>query len=862
MLLVLLTSGASHAAVFTVTRYDDPAPDGCAVGDCSLREAILTANKLASADKVKLNTGTYTLTRAIPPNIPIIPNDVGGLTIRDRLTIEGNDEDTTIIDGNGLDTVIHVSPDNPGPVEISGVTVRNGKVVTNPAGKKISNGGGIYSSANATLTLKNVTVTSNTGVWGGGIYNSGGALTLNDTTVTGNNAPPYGANREGGVGGGILSFGTLALNNSTVSGNSAGAGGGIYGEGSATLQSSTISLNKFTGDASTGWGGGIRFRGPLTLTDSSVAGNHSTWVGNCGAIKHSEGTLTIQTSTIHGNSAEYSGGICTDSAKIVNSVISGNSSFISGAAVHMNTWPSTTGDFTLDMSAVKGNLGIAILHRGGTLTLKNSEISANKKRWSAEAGLVCDDGTATLTNVTISGNEYDGIAIVGSASRSPTLDANNVTVSHNDGYGITHSLWAGTTLENTIAANNTSGDCIAWTSAPAITSAGHNLIENLTSPTPKPGTTSCGISGVTTGNIIGSDPVLGSLGNNGGPTATQALLSGSPAIDAANNTSCHSTDQRGAARPIDGDSDGTATCDMGAYEGGATAPAPPPSPPPAPTQTSLTSPAGNGSKELQVLSTQGFSVGDEIVLNPFGDNEELNVIAGLGSMILTSALKFDHEPGEPIAQVTQAAVPPVADADGPYVAECQGPATAVQLDGAGSSDPDSSDVLSFAWTTTCPDGSFDDASSPTPILTVGTSDTCSILCGVGLTVTNDDGLMDSDAADVTIQDTTAPEIDCNAPATIVPPDAPVSFTAVATDNCASSLSVDVTGYDCFKYTKKSKRVDKTASCMVAFGGESIAILDSGGVGNHINWTVRASDDCGNVREKQCQVEVVNPGRRR
>ena len=142
---------------------------------------------------------------------------------------------------------------------------------------------------------------------------------------------------------------------------------------------------------------------------------------------------------------------------------------------------------------------------------------------------------------------------------------------------------------------------------------------------------------------------------------------------------------------------------------------------------------------------------------------------------------------------------------------------------------------------------------------MGTSGTCSILCGVGLTVTDNDGLTDSDPADVTIQDTTAPEINCNAPATIVPPDAPVSFTAVAADNCASSPSVEITGYDCFKYTRDGSRVDKTESCVIGVEGESITILDSGGVGDQIRWTVRASDNCGNVREKQCRVEVVNPG---
>jgi CSLREA domain-containing protein len=71
ILLVLLGCGAllthaplAHAATFIVTRPDDPAPDGCAPADCSLREAILAANAASGTDIVSLSAGTYRL--AIP----------------------------------------------------------------------------------------------------------------------------------------------------------------------------------------------------------------------------------------------------------------------------------------------------------------------------------------------------------------------------------------------------------------------------------------------------------------------------------------------------------------------------------------------------------------------------------------------------------------------------------------------------------------------------------------------------------------------------------------------------------------------------------------------------------------------------
>jgi hypothetical protein len=60
--------------------------------------------------------------------------------------------------------------------------------------------------------------------------------------------------------------------------------------------------------------------------------------------------------------------------------------------------------------------------------------------------------------------------------------------------------------------------------------------------------------------------MLGPLADNGGPTETHALLPGSPAIDTANDASCPAIDQRGEARPFDGDGDGMAHCDIGSVE--------------------------------------------------------------------------------------------------------------------------------------------------------------------------------------------------------------------------------------------------------------------------------------------------------
>lgn len=130
------------------------------------------------------------------------------------------------------------------------------------------------------------------------------------------------------------------------------------------------------------------------------------------------------------------------------------------------------------------------------------------------------------------------------------------------------------------------------------------------------------------------------------------------------------------------------------------------------------------------------------------------------------------------------------------------------------------------------------------------------------TWTATDASLNSDDCEqtITVVDTTPPNIECNVPGTITPPDAPISFTATATDNCDAEPSVELTEFRCFKFTKKGKLIDKGESCVVELDGATVTIVDSGGVGDNIRWTVQATDGCGNVAESECGVEVINPGK--
>ena len=189
------------------------------------------------------------------------------------------------------------------------------------------------------------------------------------------------------------------------------------------------------------------------------------------------------------------------------------------------------------------------IYNAGTLSLLNSTLSGNRAR-GAGGALYQASGSSRLNNVTIAFNVADS-------------DANG----SGDGGGL--RVAGGTlSIQNSLMAGNS--DASASTKHPDcsgnVTSNGYNLVQNAAG---------CALSGSTTGNLIGVDPLLGPLQANGGSTRTHALLAGSPAVDAGNPAApgsqpaaCLPVDQRGKQRP-----DGAA-CDIGAFES-----SPPPSAP-------------------------------------------------------------------------------------------------------------------------------------------------------------------------------------------------------------------------------------------------------------------------------------------
>jgi len=191
------------------------------------------------------------------------------------------------------------------------------------------------------------------------------------------------------------------------------------------------------------------------------------------------------------------------------------------------------------------------IYNQGTMHLVASAMTGNNA--DTGAGAIANSGMLTLQNVTISGNQ----GVVGGIASSGEATLTNVTVARNrataDGGGLSGSA-ANFTLSNTILASNIAANSGANCHG-GLNSQGHNLFGVLSG---------CSVGGPQNGDITGGDPRLEVLNLNGGPTLSHALKGGSPAIDAG--TCALPTDQRDGARPKDGDLDGNAACDIGAYE--------------------------------------------------------------------------------------------------------------------------------------------------------------------------------------------------------------------------------------------------------------------------------------------------------
>lgn len=469
------------AATFNVTNLNDS-------GSGSLRAAIVSANASAGPDTVTFQnglTGTITLTSTLEVTDSIAITGPGSGSI----TISGNHQVRAFLFNEFGSSHTHT---------VSGLTITDAYPVT-------EGGAGIFSQDDD-LTLNDIVITNCIGGGaGGGLYFANGALSVSNSTFSGNWAENAGSCFElgdvgGGQGGGIMAYNVTSatFDHVTITGNKARADGGGLGVLARADAAVPITINAcvITGnttnvlgcDPKSGGGvyvGGMGNDDTLTIADSTISNNVAN--GNAGGLLLGDlDTITIRRSTISGNQATsgYGGGIvmeANENTLLENVTVSGNTASTKSGGIHVKA-------------------------TGFTTNINSSTITGNGA--SVSAGLRAENGTAVnLRN---------------------SIVANSVITPAN-------------TVADDLSTDGTSSFVIAYT--------------NVETP---------GAATVTNngGNVLNQDPVLGALQNNGGTTLTHLPGSGSPVFNAGDPafTAPPSTDQRGFTRVLG------AAIDMGSVE--------------------------------------------------------------------------------------------------------------------------------------------------------------------------------------------------------------------------------------------------------------------------------------------------------
>jgi hypothetical protein len=245
-----------------------------------------------------------------------------------------------------------------------------------------------------------------------------------------------------------------------------------------------------------------------------------------------------------------------------------NRSFSAGTTIYVHGEEATTmACFELEDSEIRGNLGMraGALHADyANVVLRRSLVADNEAGSGAGAFLFNLGAPALLENVTLSGNRghvgaimNDGFSRIDIVNSTITRNGSTKTMQAvaggildvHGGFGLVH-------LRNTILAGNEQGwgfaDCNH-----ANSEGGGNIL----------GDAQTCLFAANPSDQLDVDPGLGPLADHGGPTLSHRP--GTSAIDRGIAPGCPTTDQRGEPRPLDGDGDGTSTCDVGALEAGA-----------------------------------------------------------------------------------------------------------------------------------------------------------------------------------------------------------------------------------------------------------------------------------------------------
>lgn len=447
-------------------------------------------------------------------------------------------------------------------------------------------GGAISAELSSDLPIAGARFVSNAAAMGGAIYSTGTGLSIDASLFSLNQAFGDGSdqsqgaaiyNGDGGLmvsacefarnstdgsGGGIHTTGPTTITDSTFTGNDAFIGGGVTVDGPVTAATVFIKGSDFIDNEAT-IGGAIAMSSSSphgTVEDSSFSRNTAT-VGGALAVS-TPSLVTVRRSDFSDNEAVDGGAIkavellVEDSNFAENHGTPGVSTL--GAAISGDTMNVRRSTFQHNRAAsnttgtAHGNPGPP---RGAAIAAREASIEATtfeENEGAAALDLLAGSAPTTLQNVTFSENAGGSVAMGSSA-----LTVSNVTMLNNGGTSVAAidrpTSGIGTlVIRNSIVFDDTDG------AEKLVTLASDTIADSIVkSGCPAPA--SCT-------HVLGEDPLLKPLANNGGPTRTHALPLGSPAVDTGDNDSCVNDDQCGAPRPIDGDDDGSEICDMGAFE--------------------------------------------------------------------------------------------------------------------------------------------------------------------------------------------------------------------------------------------------------------------------------------------------------
>ncbi len=476
--VVMGSGGVAHAnPVLTVTNTNNSGPG-------SLRSALLYAESTYGQDEIVISaTGTVTLLSNLPD-------------LSEGVDIVGPGSGSFTIDGQGSYDLLFFDSVSTGSIGVSGLTLTN----ANPSGH------GIYvGSTSVPVTISDVVATGITGTCGNGFnfYSVDGTVTITDSAATGNSSAVC-------VGAGLFAGGNtgdldLTITDSRFTDNETGrAGGGIY----VAYSTVTIIDSVISGNTAAQGGGGLRI-GPdslATLRGVEITDNEADELG--GGIAVNDSTLVMTYSTVSGNTAGQSGGGIQAGGYSIVGVLS-----------------STISDNETDLYGG----GLYLSDSGGNL-IANSTISGNR----AAAGGAMVAGRLALTTIeqsTITGNAVNGIpvslppidGIMVEGGVAPVVcgasDPNAIVADPCGSYGTIE-------LTGSIVAGNGAIDIGGWSHQHVTVDSDHSLLGAF-----DPDEVTVVDAGGTRTGVTAAQLALGPLADNGGPTLTHALLSGSIAVD-------------------------------------------------------------------------------------------------------------------------------------------------------------------------------------------------------------------------------------------------------------------------------------------------------------------------------------------